>query len=620
MKRMIIFYMAIAACMTISAEEYHVAKNGSDSNPGTAEKPFLTIQAAADIAGPGDVITVHEGIYREWVKPPRGGTSDSNRIIYRAAENNKVEIKGSEVIKGWEVVTGTIWRVSLPNAFFNDYNPYKDVIHGDWFNPLGRIHHTGEVYLNGESLWEVALVGDVLHPKLQKEKYNAESSMLTWFCESNKENTFIYANFQGADPNTETVEINVRKSCFYPEQTGINYITISGFRMSQAATQWAPPTAEQIGLVGTNWSKGWIIENNIISDSKCSGITLGKHGDEFDNTSEDSAEGYVETIHRALKRGWNKENIGSHIVRNNTIYNCGQTGICGSLGAIFSTIQNNNIFNIWTKRQFTGAEMGGIKIHAAIDMVIKNNRLVNCGRGLWLDWMAQGTLVSQNLLYNNSTDDVFVEVNHGPFILENNLLLSELSLRDWSEGGAYIHNLFAGNIEIKPQDRLTPWHLPHSVELAGLAETHCGDNRFYNNIFAGIYPESKERHSGLKNYANTFFPTFANGNVYLNNAQPFPGEINFQHLEKEWKIAVSEENNNVYIDFPYDSSFGKIKTQSITTELLGKTKVGGCTFENPDGTPVAVNADYFGNLRNKRNPMPGPFEKSSKEPAKVRVW
>jgi hypothetical protein len=620
MKRMIIFYMAIAACMTISAEEYHVAKNGSDSNPGTAEKPFLTIQAAADIAGPGDVITVHEGIYREWVNPPRSGTSDSNRIIYRAAENNKVEIKGSEVIKGWEVVTGTIWRVSLPNAFFNDYNPYKDIIHGDWFNPLGRIHHTGEVYLNGESLWEVALVGDVLHPKLQKEKYNAESSMLTWFCESNKENTFIYANFQGADPNTETVEINVRKSCFYPEQTGINYITISGFRMSQAATQWAPPTAEQIGLVGTNWSKGWIIENNIISDSKCSGITLGKHGDEFDNTSEDSAEGYVETIHRALKRGWNKENIGSHIVRNNTIYNCGQTGICGSLGAIFSTIQNNNIFNIWTKRQFTGAEMGGIKIHAAIDMVIKNNRLFNCGRGLWLDWMAQGTLVSQNLLYNNSTDDVFVEVNHGPFILENNLLLSELSLRDWSEGGAYIHNLFAGNIEIKPQDRLTPWHLPHSVELAGLAETHCGDNRFYNNIFAGIYPESKERHSGLKNYANTFFPTFANGNVYLNNAQPFPGEINFQHLEKEWKIAVSEENNNVYIDFSYDSSFGKIKTQSITTELLGKTKVGGCTFENPDGTPVAVNADYFGNLRNKRNPMPGPFEKSLKEPAKVRVW
>jgi alpha-L-arabinofuranosidase len=37
--------------------------------------------------------------------------------------------------------------------------------------------------------------------------------------------------------------------------------------MSQAATPWAPPTAEQVGLIGTNWSKGWIIENNTVSDS-----------------------------------------------------------------------------------------------------------------------------------------------------------------------------------------------------------------------------------------------------------------------------------------------------------------------------------------------------------------
>ena len=34
--------------------------------------------------------------------------------------------------------------------------------------------------------------------------------------------------------------------------------------------------AEQVGLIGTHWSKGWIIEHNIISDSKCSGLTLGK--------------------------------------------------------------------------------------------------------------------------------------------------------------------------------------------------------------------------------------------------------------------------------------------------------------------------------------------------------
>ncbi|MFW6290468.1 MAG: right-handed parallel beta-helix repeat-containing protein, partial [Mariniphaga sp.] len=532
MKRILLYTFIFLSCIKMSATEYHVAKTGSDNNPGTSEKPFLTIQAAANIAQPGDTITVHKGIYREWVKPVRGGTSDNRRIVFRAAENEKAEIKGSEIIKGWENLTGTIWRVALPNSFFNDYNPYRDLIRGDWFNPLGKVHHTGEIYLNGKSLWEASLLEDVLHPKKQKDKFDAEGSLLTWFCESDEENTYLYANFQGADPNAGLVEINVRKSCFYPENTGINYITVKGFHMSQAATQWAPPTAEQIGLIGTNWSKGWIIENNTISDSKCSGITLGKHGDEYDNTSENSAEGYVETIHRAIKRGWSKENIGSHIVRNNTIYNCEQTGICGSLGAIFSTIENNNIYNIWVKRQFTGAEMGGIKIHAAIDMLIINNRLANCGRGLWLDWMAQGTRVYGNLLYNNTTDDLFVEVNHGPFVIENNLFLSELSLRDWSEGGAYIHNLFAGTIEVRPQDRLTPYHLPHSTKLAGLKETLCGDNRFYNNIFAGNYPDKQGRKSGLKLYDNSHFPTFANGNIYLNHAQPLNGEKNYLQLEQ----------------------------------------------------------------------------------------
>jgi hypothetical protein len=40
----------------------------------------------------------------------------------------------------------------LPNTFFGDFNPYRDLIRGDWFSPKGREHHTGAVYLNGEWL------------------------------------------------------------------------------------------------------------------------------------------------------------------------------------------------------------------------------------------------------------------------------------------------------------------------------------------------------------------------------------------------------------------------------------------------------------------------------------
>jgi hypothetical protein len=76
----------------------------------------------------------------------------------------------------------------------------------------------------------------------------------------------------------------------------------------------------------------------------------------------------------------------------------------------------------------------------------------------WLDWMTQGTQVTRNLLHDNHTnEDLFIEVNHGPFLVDHNICLSRQSLNDWSQGGAYAHNLFAGAVLLHPvldrQDR-----------------------------------------------------------------------------------------------------------------------------------------------------------------------
>jgi hypothetical protein len=307
-------------------------------------------------------------------------------------------------------------------------------------------------------------------------------------------------------------------------------------------------------------------------------------------------------------------------VRNNTIFNCEQTGICGSLGAIFSTIENNTIYNIWKKRQFTGAEMGGIKIHASIDMVIKNNRLYNCGRGLWLDWMAQGTRVTQNLLYNNSTDDIFTEVNHGPFLIDNNILLSELSVRDWSEGGAYVHNLFAGNFELRPQDRETPYHVPHSTELIGLKKTLCGDNRYFNNIFVGLLSENDKSKSGLGVYENAELPMFVDGNVYLNGALKFSKEKNLLEIKTNPEIQIEEKENGIFLTLNLDEKILKMQNQLITTEILGKAIIPNAAFENRDGSPLKIDSDFFGKKRNPKNPTAGPFEKPQKGKLIIKVW
>ena len=140
--------IVLATCvLTSCASNYHVSTAGLEGNPGTQAKPFKTISAAADVAQPGDTITVHEGVYRERIDPPRGGTSDDKRIVYQAGPGEKVIIKGSEVIKGWKKVKNDTWKVILPNSFFGDFNPYSDLVSGDWFWPLDREHHTGAVYL-----------------------------------------------------------------------------------------------------------------------------------------------------------------------------------------------------------------------------------------------------------------------------------------------------------------------------------------------------------------------------------------------------------------------------------------------------------------------------------------
>ena len=88
--RLLFAFVLVTGLLT--AKEYHVSKSGSDQNPGTKESPFLTIQKAADVACAGDVITIYEGVYRERITPPRGGESDQKRIVYRAAQGEKVEI------------------------------------------------------------------------------------------------------------------------------------------------------------------------------------------------------------------------------------------------------------------------------------------------------------------------------------------------------------------------------------------------------------------------------------------------------------------------------------------------------------------------------------------------
>src|SRR4051812_14176585 len=482
----------------------HVATTGSDSSEGSPDRPLRTINRAAEMAQAGDTVLVHEGVYREWVRPRRGGLSDRRRITYEAAPGEHVVIKGSEQVSGWEQVEGSVWKVSVPNPLFGSFNPFAEEVEGDWIaypEKDSPRKHLGEVYLNGSSFYEVASLAEVSDPPLRTEVLDAwtglpdpvrdpEQTRRVWYAEVGEDATTIWANFQGADPNAELVEINVRRSVFYPSEHHLDYITVRGFELAQAACPWTPPTADQPGLIGPNWAKGWIIEDNIIHDAKCSAISIGKEASTGHNdaTTRGDKPGYqyqLESVFKARQIGWDREHIGSHVIRRYTIYDCGQNGIVGHLGCVFSTIEDNHIYRIAVKREFYGYEIAGIKLHAAIDVVIAHNRIHDCSLGTWLDWQTQGTRITGNLYYANKRD-LFVEVSHGPYLVDHNVFASAVSLELFSQGGAFVNNLLCGTLRWEPvMDRATPYHVPHSTQVAGYAVIYGADDRYIGNVFIG---------------------------------------------------------------------------------------------------------------------------------------
>lgn len=618
---MIIVLLASSAC----AEEYHVSVTGLDGSPGSKSRPFKTLSAAAQIAQPGDVITVHEGVYRERVNPPRGGTSKERRIVYRAAPGEEVVIKGSEIIKDWEQVVDGVWKVTLPNTFFGDFNPYSDVIGGHWFEDKGREHHSGAVYLNGEWLYEAVSAQEVMAPASDK---------LLWFGKVDESNTTIWAQFPDVDPNQELVEINVRQSVFFPDQAGLNYITVRGFTMRHAATPWAPPTTKQVGLIGPHWSKGWIIEDNTISHSAVTCVSLGL-GD-VGLSVEGSGIGYKKLANHVVDRGlWNKEKIGGHVVRGNRISNCEAAGINGSFGAAFSLIENNEISAVHVRMLYSGMEQGGIKLHSAVDAVIRGNLVYNTGlraRGIWLDWMGQGAIIRDNLVFDTGASALYVEVNHGPILVANNILLSGISLSNRSRGTAFVHNLFGGKTVIGNTTRITPYMLPHSTTLAGLHGNNPGDDRFYNNIFAGRAPEGMtmlmEENRGPDKpgpparYEDDALPTAMGGNLYINGAVPH--ELDAEPMvrgQDAANLVVIRKEDGVYIEWNANPAWvNEQERRLVTTQMLGRARVPDMEFEHADGSAISIDSDYFGSKRDASNPAPGPFAGSKDGKQLIKVW
>ena len=384
-------------------QEIHVSvnhPNASDNNDGSAEHPFLSINAAAAIAVPGTRILIHGGEYRECVRPKRGGEGPDKMICYEAFGDGEVVIKASEIVERFEKSTGwrkspgfnkienedlvQIWQIKLDPDIFRGYNPFcaVNILHDRLFMEYEKtdmttyLNRRGMVFCDGKPLYQVALYNQLSQ---QEGSFWVEANGQT-----------IHFRLEGdADPSNHKIEITCREQCFAPEVPFLSYIKVKGLTCAHAAMGAPVP---QRGSISCYRGHHWIIEDCVIDWSNAVGIDIGN-----------------ECWHHEIIKG---QQIGYSIIRRCKTYDAGVCGIAG-LFATHVLIEDNLIKGTGWQKMELSWEAAGIKIHNSIDSMIRRNIFTKTIRAdhLWLDCGNENNRITQNLFLDGieQREAIFIE-------------------------------------------------------------------------------------------------------------------------------------------------------------------------------------------------------------------
>jgi len=399
--------------------------NADDINPGTPEAPFASIDAAAKIVLPGERVLVHPGVYREWVRPSRGGEGPEAMVHFEATEPGGVVISASEVYDGdWLPSAGwgasraavgkespALWMAKLPRAWFDGYNPFIAVNMVQTMEQFefaldipnlktAFFRRRGLVFQHGRRLRQVHKLPDL---RGQDGAYWVEPDGLTVHVRP----------FGDVDPAAQHFEFSTREHCFAPETRYLGYIRVAGFVMEHAADAFPVP---QGGALSASRGHHWIIEENTVRQVNAVGIDVGL-------------------------QSWLSEKAeisGHHLIRRNTIEACGICGLAGA-GAPENLLVEDNTFRdcCWqdVERYF---ECAAIKFHLTRRALIRRNRIFDTqgGSGIWLDWDNRHSRVCRNLIVGTRSmfGGVFIEASHTANLIDNNIIL------DTDGHGIYSHD------------------------------------------------------------------------------------------------------------------------------------------------------------------------------------
>ena len=518
----------------------------SDENAGTKARPFKTIQRAAEVLRQGERVVIAEGVYREWVRPRRGGSGPSAMISYQAAPGAKAVIKGSRVVTDrWEPsgATAGLWKLTLGPKYFEDgYNPFTlpnitpEQFDGmswaqRWRGKKPYILPRGLAFQDGRRLRQVNT-----RDALKKE------AGTYWV---NTAGPVLYVRlFADGDPNAATMEITTQRCVFAPEKMGLGYIHVQGLTIEHAGNEFPMP---QYGALSTWRGNHWVVEDCTVRQANGVGIDLGYQ--------------YWALPQPKTRHGW-------HIVRRNTVTDCGVCGIQG-LACRDTLIEDNllvrNAFHP-VERYY---ETGGIKTHGNANTLIRRNRIFETfhGCGIWMDFANVNSRCTQNIIAGSSTihGGIFIEASQEPNLIDRNVI--------WGTRGA------------------------------GIYEHDCFGQVFAHNFIGKSTGPALRLRGKVTNRKVRGKPIRSGGHTVVNNVL----FANAQMIETKHEHRDVSGNLSEGIVAAFDR-----ETLTLTWHATGDAPP--CTALKP------MTHDFFGRALTGKTLVPGPFRGVPRESMAVQLW
>ncbi len=544
------------------SETFHVdqaAANASDDNPGTQAKPWRSITHAAQVLRPGQRVVVKAGVYRERVRPVRGGTGPRAMIAYEAAPGEEVVLKGSVVLETpWKPCDEAgVWTSTMPADLFDEQNPFAAVNLTDeqidrcmpWAVPI-KGHRAfrlrrGLVFQDGRRLAQ-ALTADEL--SATSGAYRVGDDGLALYVRP----------FDNRDPNLAMMEVTVRGFVFAPEEFGLGYVRVQGFTIEHSAACFPRP---QQGALSTQRGHHWIIQGNTVRQCNAIGVDIG---DQFDAQGPACAQG------------------GQHIVRGNTITDCGIGGLEGK-SIEHTLIESNTIRRCGWQNVLRIYETGGIKVHCTRSCLIRRNLVTDTVQapGIWMDYANINSRLTANLVINADSPNgaIFMEASQRPNLVDRNIVWGS------SGHGIYQHDcdqlVIAHNLVVDSRQAGVCMRICQGRIVGGRPVT-AKRNRILGNVLVNAAPMLSVSDPENESDYNVFAP---------GPNRPF--DLAAWQTAREWDehtrtviVGLSLDPERLLLTWSSVASWPEVpRIEAITHDFLGRPLSSNTAVAGPFGQP-----------------------------------